>query len=216
MGAILAGTIQAPITAILMIFEMTRDYEIIVPLMSACAASALVSSLLQEGSIFTEPMRRRGIRLPRAFTPTWMRQPKVWTVLEPDVAAISPVERFQNVVDHLLMAPEGHDQVYVTSQEGTYLGSISLHEIKRYFRETQHLDSVIAADIVNPSAPFVYADDPLSRAIELLSTTSAEYLPVLTDPVARRLVGTVSKRSLLAAYSAASLPHQNGTDPPLP
>ena len=88
MGAILAGTIQAPITAILMIFEMTRDYEIIVPLMSACAASAVVSHLFQESSIFTEPLRRRGIRLPQAYAPTWMRQPTVRSVMQPDMATV--------------------------------------------------------------------------------------------------------------------------------
>jgi CIC family chloride channel protein len=207
MGAILAGTIQAPITAILMIFEMTRDYEIIVPLMSACAASAVVSHLFQESSIFTEPLRRRGIRLPQAYAPTWMRQPTVRSVMQPDMATVSPAERFQQVVDNLLLAPEGHDQIYVTNREGGFLGTISLHEIKRFFRQTEHLDSVIAADIVNSSAPFVYADDPLSRAIEMLAESDNERLPVLDGSAQRKLIGTVSKRSLLAAYTETNLAH---------
>ncbi len=205
MGAILAGTLQAPVTAILIIFEMTRDYEIIVPLMSACAASAIVSHLFQAESLFTEPLRRRGIHLPRAFAPTWMRQPSVRSVLQSDAATVSPAERFQQVVDNFLMAPEGHDQVFVVNREGQYLGSISLHEIKLYFRETEHLESVIAADIVNSTAPFVLADDPLTRAIEILAESDAERLPVLSGPLDRMLIGTVSKRKLLAAYTETSL-----------
>ncbi len=208
MGAILAGTLQAPITAILMIFEMTQDYEIIVRLMSACAASAVVSHLLQEYSLFTEPLRKKGIRLPRAFTPTWMRQPKVRSVLQADVATISPAARFQEVVDNFLMAPEGQDQIYMTNKDGVYLGSISLHEIKRFFRETEHLDSVIAADIVNSRAPCVYADDALSKAIEILAKSNTEHVPVLDGPDTRRLAGTVSKRTLLAVYTASNLAHR--------
>ncbi len=205
MGAIVAGTLQAPITAILMIFEMTRDYEVIVPLMSACAASTIVSHLLQESSLFTEPLRQRGIRLPRVYAPTWMHQPKVGSALQSQVATISPAARFQEVVDNFLMAPEGQDQIYMTNKEGVYLGSISLHEIKQFFRETEHLDSVIAADIANHNSPFVYADDPLLKAIELLAQSHTEHVPVLDAPTTRRLAGTVSKRGLLAVYSAANI-----------
>lgn len=212
MGAILAGTLKAPFTATLMIFEMTQDYEIIVPLMSACAASAIVCNLFQGSSIFTEPLRRRGISLPGAFTPTWMRQPKVVSILQADVTAISPAARFKEVVDEFLLAPEGQDQIYVVSREGRYLGSISLHDIKRYFRETEHLDSVIAADIVNTQAPIVYVEDPLSVAIEILARTSTEHLPVLDAESTRKLLGTVSKRSLLAAYSLTNIARQAGLE----
>lgn len=208
MGAILAGTLQAPITAILMIFEMTQDYAIIVPLMSACAASAIVSHLFQQASLFTEPLRRRGIHLPAAFTPAWIRQPKVRSVLQNNIVKTSPAARFKEVVDDFLMAPEGQDQIYVTNKEGIYLGSVSLHDIKRYFREMDHLDSVIAADILNAQAPFVYADDPLSRAIELLAHSDTEHLPVLDSPETRKLLGTISKRALLTAYTASSLAHR--------
>lgn len=208
MGAILAGTLQAPITAILMIFEMTQDYEIIMPLMSACAASAIVSHVFQRASLLTEPLRRRGIHLPGAFTPTWIRQPKVESVIENHAVTVSPAARFQQVVDDFLMAPEGHDQVYVTNKEGTYIGSVSLHDIKRYFRESEHLDSVIAADVVNTQAPFVYADDPLSRAIEILAQSDTEHLPVLDSAESRKLLGTISKRALLAAYRMANIAHQ--------
>jgi CIC family chloride channel protein len=211
MGAILAGTIHAPITAVLIIFEMTQDYAIILPLMAASIASAAVSHVVQSTSIYTEPLRRRGIHVPSALPPTWIQEPTVESVLNPDVATVSPAERFEKVMDTFLRAPDGQDHLYVTSRDGAYLGTISLHEIKLFFRETENLESVIAADLVNTAFPSVYAGDPVSRAVEILARSEAERLPVLDAPDTRRLLGTVSKRMLLSAYTEANLPHRRGT-----
>jgi len=205
MGSILAGTLHAPIAAVLLVYEMTLDYGIILPLMSACIASAIVSHLLQGGSLYTEPLRRLGIHLPSVTAPFWLRQPSVERMIELTTATVSPAERFTDVMDKFLKAPEGEDQLYVVNREQKYLGTISLHEIKRFFRETEHLDSVIAADIVNPRAPHVFVHDPVSSAIEILAESEAERLPVLDSPASRTLLGTVSKRRLLAVYSEANL-----------
>jgi CIC family chloride channel protein len=211
MGAIVAGTLQSPVTAILLIFEMTREYALILPLMSACILSALVSRWFQKGSLFTEPLRRGGIVLPRSSAPTWLRQPVVRAFLSADVATVSPAERFQRLTETFLRAPEGQDELYVTDSEGTCLGVISLHDIKRFIRETDHLESVIAADILNTSFPFVFAEDPVARAIELLAESDRERLPVLESPVRRKLLGTVSKRKLLWDYSETSLARERLT-----
>jgi CBS domain-containing protein len=179
--------------------------------MLACISSAVVSHLLSAGSLYTEALRKKGIYLPSASTPTWIREPEVRGYLNPDVATVAPAERFGPVMDTFLRAPEGQDHLYVTTSEGRCLGVISLHDIKRFFRDMENLESVIAADLVNPTFPFVYADEPISRAIELLSEQSYERLPVLDSPSARRLLGTVSKRKLLYAYSESSLARQQSS-----
>lgn len=208
MGAMLSGTLQASITAILMIFELTGDYSFILPLMTASMASAVVSHLLQAGSIYTEQLRRKGIYVPSASAPTWIRQTEVRSVLSPEVATISPTDRFPDIVEKFLRAPEGHEHLYVTQSDGTCLGVISLHDIKRFIQESGNLDSVIAADVMTESFPLLYADDPLSRAYELLSEHSFERLPVLDAPLTRRLLGTVSKRKLLISYSESNIPRR--------
>jgi CIC family chloride channel protein len=205
MGAILAGTLQAPITAILLVFEMTHDYIVILPLMSACVASTLVSRLLQRGSLFTEPLKRRGIVLPETVAPSWLRQPTVGEFVNPSVETVREVEPFRKVMENFLHTPLEHERLYVVDAEGSYLGVISLHEIKLFFRESENLDSVIAIDILDSSFPVVYGSDPLSRAIEILAEIDAERLPVLDGPEERKLLGSISKRRLLAAYRARSL-----------
>lgn len=205
MGAIVSGTLQAPITAILLVFELTRDYGLILPLMSACIASAVVSHLLQAGSLYTEPLRRQGIFFPSASTPLWIRQPEVRTVITEDVATVGPAARFRELTDQFLRAPEGQEHLYVTNSTGRCLGVISLHDIKRFIKEVENLDSVIAADLLSPSFPFVYAGDPVSRAIEILAGYSFERLPVLDGPETKKLLGTVSKRKLLLAYRESNI-----------
>ena len=208
MGAILSGTLHAPITAVLIIFELTHDYGIILPLMSACISSAFVSYFVQGGSLYTEPLKRIGIRLPTALTPAWLHQPTIRSVVHQTGATVSPAEGFDRVMEKFLAAPEGENQLYVTNEEGEFLGTISLHEIKLFFRETEHLDSVIAADIANASGPFVHADDPVSRAIDILADSNAEFLPVLESPTSKKLIGAVSKRNLLAAYRETNIARQ--------
>jgi len=200
MGAILAGTLKAPITAVLMVFELTRNYAVILPLMTACLASTLVSQLLVRSSIFTAPLHRRGVHVPLALTPLWIRQPKIESLLEPDVITVKAAEPFSAVVDRFLHSPLEHDRLYVVDDHRGYLGVISLHEIKLFLREAENLDSVIAADVLNSSFPYALVTQPVSRAIELLAESNAERLPVLEDAQTRRLLGSVSKRDLLAIY----------------
>ena len=91
------------------------------------------------------------------------------------------------------------DEDRVIGRDGKYLGLISLHAIKRFFRETDNLESVIAADLADTSFPQVSATPPISGAIEILAETEAERLPVLDGAETRKLLGTVSERMLLSA-----------------
>ena len=206
MGAILAGTLRAPITAILMVFELTGNYEVILPLMAASIASTLVSSLLQPNSLFTEHLRKRGISIPTTKAPAWIHQPTMQDFVNPEVQAVGAAERFETVRDEFLGTSAEQGRLYVVGEGDRYMGAISLHEIKLFFRESEHLDTVIAADILDPSFPHVYITDRMSRAVEILAHRDAERLPVLDNAKDRRLVGTVSKRDILAVYESREVP----------
>jgi len=205
MGAMIAGTMQAPITAILMIFEMTQNYAVILPLMAACVASAIVSRLVQSGSLYTEPLRQHGIHLPNASAPVWLRQPTVKDFTKSEVDTVRAAEPFSVVMEAFLRTSQENNRLYVVRDDRTYLGVVSLHEIKTFFRESEHLDTVIAADILNQYFPVVYSADPMSTAVEILAEHEAERLPVLDNPNDRKLIGSVSKRDLLAVYRETSL-----------
>lgn len=205
MGAILAGTIKAPITAVLIVFELTRSYSVILPLMAACLASTLVSHFLRRDSIFTAPLRSKGIFVPMALTPTWMHQPRIDSIVDDSVETVSAAQPFDDVIDQFLRSPLEHDRLYVVDAENRYLGVISLHEIKLFLRERGNFESVIAADVVDASFPCVACDAPLSRAIEIFTQTHAERLPVVEDMTSLRILGSISKRDILEAYRKRNL-----------
>jgi CBS domain-containing protein len=173
--------------------------------MSACIISTLVSHGLQTGSLFTEPLRRKGILLPETLAPSWLREPRISEFLNPSAETVHAAATFARVMDAFLRSPLEHDRLYVVDKDGAYLGAISLHEIKLFFRESENLDPVIAIDILDPSFPTLCADDPVSRAIEILAESDAERLPVLDGPSSRKLLGSISKRQLLASYRSSTL-----------
>ena len=152
-----------------------------------------------------ESLRRKGILLPETLAPSWLREPLVREYLNPAVETVHAAERFDKVMDAFLRTPLEHNRLYVVDQAGTYLGAISLHEIKLFFRESEHLDPVIAIDLVDTSFPCVHASDPISRAIEILAERDAERLPVLDGPDSRKLLGSISKRQLLSSYRSSIL-----------
>ncbi len=205
MAAIISATMQAPITAILMIFEMTQNYSVILPFMAASIASAVVARLLRTESLYTESLRRSGILLPNIRPPLWVRQPAVRTFLRTDVQTVQAAESFEAVMDAFLRSPKEHDRLYVINQRHEFLGVVSLHEIKTFFGQSDHLETVIAADIMNSHFPIVAVDDPMSTAVELLAESDAERLPVVSDRIERKLLGAVSKRDLLASYRESNL-----------
>jgi CBS domain-containing protein len=164
-----------------------------------------VSHGLQTGSLFTESIRRKGILLPETLAPSWLREPRVGEFLNPSVGTVQAAEPFAKVMDAFLRTPLEHDRLYVVDRGGAYLGAISLHEIKLFFRESENLDPVIAIDILDSSFPVVFAGDPISRAIEILAESDAERLPVLDGSETRKLLGSISKRQLLTAYRHSTL-----------
>ena len=205
MGAVLAGTIKAPITAVLMVFELTRSYSVILPLMAACLASTLVSHFLRRDSIFTAALVHKGIFVPMALAPTWMHQPRIDSLVNPDVGTVSAAQPFDDVVEQFLRSPLEHDRLYVIDSDHRFLGVISLHEIKLFFREHGNFETVIAADVVDTSFPYVFGDEPLSRAIEIFTQTDAERLPVLKNAQSLQILGSISKRNILDVYRQRNL-----------
>ena len=152
--------------------------------------------------------------MPMALAPTWIRQPRVDSLVSKEVATVAASELFGTVVDRFLHTPLQHDRLYVIDRNGAYQGVISLHEIKLFIRESKNLDSVIAADVMNSSFPTLYAHEPVSRAIELFSETDAERLPVLENPQSLRILGSISKRQILVVYRESNLARATGSEEP--
>jgi CIC family chloride channel protein len=196
MGCILAGTTHAAVSSVLIVFELTGNYEVILPLMLGCVLSAHVSRRLVPDSIYTASLRRRKVKLPEPARPEWLRQTRVADVLSPNPTTIPPSLPFSELLLRLVELPAGHD-LYVTSSEGRYLGVIALDALKGHLPEREHLAFTIAADVLDATTPSVPPAMPLGELAAIFTGIPGDRLPVV-DSRTGALLGTVSKSALVA------------------
>jgi CIC family chloride channel protein len=195
MGAVLAGTTHASISAVLIIFELTGDYDIILPLMLTCVISAAVSRRISAESLYTSVLARRKVKLPEVPRPDWLRAIRVRDLMRTGAQTISLSEKFDDVLMKLLSLPAGQD-LYVIDPDGRYLGVIVLDMLKGHIPDRSLLGMLIAADVMDRSIAPVTPDTALSPIVERFQNLEIDKLPVV-DPATQHLLGTVSKTDLL-------------------
>lgn len=204
MGAVLAATTHAPISAIIIIFELTQTIDIIPALMVACVVSTLVCQLLSKDSIYTSKLRRQGIDLFAEEDPNVLKGLYVRDVIDPDPEVIPASADFQTILD--LVVQSDHSQFFVLDRDDRLLGAISLAEVRRliYERETlQHL--VVASDLLDRNRPTVSEEEDLSIVMQLFSGTEVDEFAVVRSDSGSKLVGTVREKDVIEAHSRESL-----------
>ena len=195
MAAVLAGTTHAAVSSVLIIFEMTGDYGVILPLMLTAAVAAATSRAIEPDSLYTAPLRRRGVSLPELPAPEWLRTTPVAALVVPDAARVLPSTPFEEVLKKLLSLEPGHD-LYVTSADGELLGIIRLDALKGTIGDGALLAMIVAADVVDRSVEPLTTAMTLAEVAGRFGDTDLERLPVVDG--GRRLAGTVAMRDLLA------------------
>jgi CIC family chloride channel protein len=190
MGCLLAGTTHAPLMAILMIFEMTLSYEIVLPLMLACVTSYYVSTMIERRSIYSESLRRKEPISPRPVSDL-----RVQDLFRPDAVFVLDTARFREIAEKF--ATHRHNYLYVVNGAHALRGAISLHDIKEYLNEPDFGGVVIAGDLMHENLPVVTPETSLPDALERFSRHDGNRLPVVSDPESRRLLGSLSSMDLL-------------------
>ena len=199
MGGLLAGMTHAPLTAIMMIFEQTNNYQIVLPLMLVCIVSHFTTRLFRARSMEEESLHRRGVTLPTGLEAGVMQSLRVEDIMHDDVPAISHSVPFSMIVEQFLKEP--YSNIYVVNSTGKFLGAIRLHSMKEMLHQGESLSSVIADDLVDDSFQFVTPRQTLSDVMDIFWRENAERLPVINNPTDRKLIGWISKRDLLGVYS---------------
>jgi CIC family chloride channel protein len=194
MGAVFAAASRAPITSVLIIFELTGDYEIILPLMLAIALAVPIGHFLSEDTIYTAKLRRRGIDVARTRPVDLMTVLAVRDAMQPiqevlaqDVPVREAIKRFAN---------DGRDAFPVVDRRGSYRGMVTARRIEQSLAAG---DSDPTVGQVAEDGPALTEDQNLEAAVRQLGWTEESGLPVLT-PDRQRLAGWLNHRDVLRAY----------------
>ncbi|MFZ1907593.1 MAG: ClcB-like voltage-gated chloride channel protein, partial [Burkholderiales bacterium] len=191
MGAFLAGATHAPLMAILMIFEMTLSYQVVLPLMLACVAAYFVARAVREESMYEVTIHRN--KEERALA-RW-RGLQISELVKPAIPTVPASAGFDQIERAFLEHPVRF--VYVVDQAGRFGGVISLHEIKQRLLAPQGAPSPTAGELMRSEFTVLTPDTALGDALQMFLTQGAERLPVVRSTTDRHLLGVVSKSDLL-------------------
>jgi CIC family chloride channel protein len=200
MGAVVAGATHAPITAILIIFEMTSDYKLILPLMAACVIATLVTTRVQPESIYTKKLLRRGVDIFRGREINVLRSLRVSEVMDPDVPRVRYEEPLGRVLERVNESP--YVYFYVVGPDEKLTGVLALPELRDAVLDADVLSNLlVAGELARESYTAVLPDQDLDTVMRLLAGKSREELPVIDSRETRRLVGVITRRHLIDAYN---------------
>ena len=194
MGALFAAAARAPITALIIIFELTGDYRIIVPLMFAIVVATALSSAASRDTIYTLKLRRRGIDIDASQAGDLMaRIPVAEAMREPP----HPLREDQPLSELVRrFARERSESLPLTDEAGSLVGVIGAADVERAI--SQAPDQTAAAGTLARDAPRLREDDSLEDAVRVLGATEDDGVPVLGG--GGELIGWLTHRGLLRAY----------------
>jgi len=199
MGAVVAGTTHAPITAILIIFELTSDYKLIVPLMASCIIASLVSTRLKRESIYTMKLYRRGADLFRGREVNVLRSLRVQDVMDDELATLAAGTPLTELVERFADNP--HSYYYTTDGTGSLQGVIAFAELRHALMNAEAFSEiVVAGDLARTDVPRVTPDQDLDTVMRIFGGKDRDELPVVDAADRSRLVGVVNRRHLIDAY----------------
>ena len=198
MGAFLAATTHAPIMAIIMIFELTLDYQIILPLMLACVVGYYTSVSIEKRSIYAEALKRKGAGDYRRQ----LAELHVRDLMKANPLAVSPNARFAEIGAKFVA--NRFNYLYVTDRE-RFVGAVSLHDIKNYLNAPELAAVVIAGDILQDNFPVISPGATLGEALDRFSHHDGERLPVVSNSTDHRLLGSISKTDVILALAGSNM-----------
>ena len=201
MGALVAGATHAPMTSIIILFEMTGDYRIILPLMLACISSTLLAQKLDRESIYSRKLARRGVKLREGREENVMAGIKVGEVMSGEFEVIAQASPYSELVRAMTTS----DQLYfpVVDRDGNMTGILSFHDLREHLFDEDLGQLVIADDLATRRVITLTPEDNLLTAFERFNQIDVERIPVVDAAEPRRVVGMISRRDLLNSYNVA-------------
>jgi CIC family chloride channel protein len=196
MGALFAGIVRAPMTSVLMIFEMTRDYAVIVPLMIANLTSLYISRRFQKQPIYEALAHQDGIHLPTPGTLHQKSRLTVAQVMRRSPQILSAQMHVQAAVEATRSSPF---RIWPVADKKYFLGMLS-RETLEFALVDGRMEQPLKNIVETLHVPHLHVDHALHLALERMSTYHLDVLPVVHRTDLHKLEGVVTLRDVLDAY----------------
>ena len=202
MGSVLAATTHSPLLAILMIFELSLSYSVMPPLMLSCVIASVVARRFHRESVYTEPLRRKGVELERESPQLGAAtQLAVGDLMRQPVPPVRENTRFQEIANRFLTST--FNFLPVVDENRRLLGMVALHDLKEWLSAGQELSSVIAYDVMRPVPACLTPSQRISDVLPILLSSEMRNIPVVNNLTEYKLIGTVARGEALSMISEA-------------
>jgi H+/Cl- antiporter ClcA len=198
MAATLAGVTRSPLTSIVFAFELTHDLGALLPLLAACSAAHLVSTLVLKRSILTEKVARRGFHVVREYQVEPLEAVFVREAMSSDVVTLAPEQPVGELLGRVAAVPELRQQRLfpVTDAHQRLLGVVPLSAV---LQVPSADDQTPASRVARTDVTVAYPDETLRSAADRMAQHWVGALPVVERDAPRRLVGVITEFDLLKA-----------------
>jgi CIC family chloride channel protein len=201
MGAVVSGTTHGPLSAILILFEMTGDYKIILPLMIACIVSSLAAGQLFPESIYTLKLARRGVNIRAGKEVNVLRSIRVRSVMNPEAETVLQGLNLGRLAEKVSRSK--YSTFPVVDEAGQLKGVLSYVDYHHVISDENLRDLLVAKDLATDPVVTISPNDDLYTALERITSKDYSILPVVDPDRRGRLVGILTRRDIIGAYNKA-------------
>jgi len=204
-GALTAAALQAPITVMIMVFEFTSDYHIMLPLMAACIVATLVTRTLGHESVFTEALVERGIETGWGLEQSWMHSVPVTRIPWRPIPSVSGHMRLADIKQ--IYIESGKGCVIVLNDVEEMTGIISFADLQPWLLDSSMDQLTVASEVANHQVQTITEDDNLLTAISIFDQAVFEQVPVVAKDNPRKVLGVLSRNAVFSTYHKLIVKH---------
>ena len=199
MGAVAAAVMQAPLTIILMLFELTNDYTLILPIMIACIISAFTYKGIAKHSIYVQNLLNEGINIKHGREVSILDSIKVKDVMNTEITTIPEEMPFRKILETISYSKNFYFPV--VNREGDMTSILSFNDVREMFFEEGLDDLVVAGELATQKVLYLNPNQNLNEAMELFAQLDVDQLPVVTGDDSHKVIGMLNRGDMIAAYN---------------
>jgi CIC family chloride channel protein len=202
MAGTLAATTHSPLLAMIMVFEISLNYSLMPALMLACVVGTLLGRQLHPASVYTEPLRRKGlIGDHESDRPGTATERTVGDLMRAPVPPVRETATLREIAQRFLTNPNNF--LPVVDLKDRLVGVVALQDLKAHLNAGEELKAVIAMDVMRPVPPCLTPNLKLNAALPILLASEIRHVPVVNNLTEWRLTGSVPRNEALGLLSEA-------------
>lgn len=198
MAALVAGTTHAPLTAIVMLYEITREPKVVLPVMFAAIVATAVAQLLLRDSIYTLKLRRRGVRIGAIADLTILRRITVDDVEKQTPPTVQADDPLQTLLD--VAARTDAIDFAVVDDQGVYQGMITGRDVRSALLQPEAVSLLLVGELLRAGVPTVTGSETLDEVLDKFARSDVESLPVMGSEERTTIEGLVTRQAVMRRY----------------